>query len=242
MLRCAVIAIDRRFRGPAASANGGYACGVAAAQLADPRGPGEVTLRSPPPLDAPIEVERAGERAVLRDGATLVAEVAVRLALTIEPPAPVSFDEATQAARRCPWATAARHPYPGCFVCGPERAEGDGLRIFPGAVTGRRVAAAPWIPDPSLGGPDGRVRPELVWSVLDCPSLFGMVCFDAWEGRPLLGRLAAEIYAAPLVGERCVCVGWFGSREGRKFHAGSALFGERGELRALGQATWIAVA
>lgn len=237
-----MIAIDRRFRGPAASANGGYACGVAAAQLADPSGPVEVTLRSPPPLDTPIEVERAGERAVLRHGATLVAEAVVRPALTIEPPAPVSFDEATRAAGRCPWATAARHPYPGCFVCGPDRAAGDGLCIFPGAVTGRSVAAAPWIPDPSLGGPDGRVRPELVWSVLDCPSLFGMVCFDVWEGRPLLGRLAAEIHAAPRVGDRCVCVGWFGSREGRKFHAGSALFGERGELRALGQATWITVA
>jgi hypothetical protein len=239
-----MITIERRFRGPAASANGGYACGVAAAQLADPGGPVEVTLRSPPPLDTPIEVERAGARAVLREGGKLVAEAVVRPALTLEPPAPVSFDEATQAARRCPWAAAdaARHPYPGCFVCGPDRVEGDGLCIFPGAVAGRDVAAAPWIADPSLGGPDGRVRPEFVWSVLDCPSLFGMVCFGAWEGRPLLGRLTAEIYAAPRVGDRCVCVGWFCSREGRKFHAGSAIFSERGELRALSQATWITVA
>jgi len=243
MLRCAVITIDRRFRGPAASANGGYACGVAAAQLSDAGGPVEVTLRSPPPLDSPIEVERAGERAVFREGAQLIAEAAVRTSLTIEPPAPVSFDEATQAARRCPWTAAdAGHPYPGCFVCGPDRAEGDGLRIFPGAVTGRNVAAAPWIPDSSLAGADGRIRPEIVWSVLDCPSLFGMVCFEVWEGRPLLGRLAAEILSSPLVGDRCVCVGWFERRDGRKFHAGSALFSERGELRALGQATWITVA
>lgn len=232
-----MIVIERRFCGPADSANGGYACGVAAAQLAGGPGAAEVTLRSPPPLEAPIEVERAGERgAILRRGAQLVAEVA-RTALTIEPPPPVSFDDATRAARSYPWATG--HPFPRCFVCGPERAEGDGLRIFPGAVAGRSVAAAPWIPDASLVAPDGRVPPEIVWAALDCPSWFGVACFHAWEGVPLLGRLAAEIHERPRAGERCVCVGWLVGRERRKSFVGSALFSEGGELRALGQATWI---
>jgi hypothetical protein len=239
VLRWSVITIDRRFRGPAESANGGYACGVAAAQISGAKGPVEVTLRSPPPLDTPIAVERSGEGALFRDRAQLVAEAAVRTALTIEPPAPVSFDEATRAAGDYPSATG--HPYPGCFVCGPDRAAGDGLRIFPGAVAGRNVAAAPWIPDSSLGGADGRVKPEIVWAALDCPSLFGIVCFQPLEGRPLLGRLTAELHEPLLVGERYVCVGWFSNRQGRKFHAGSALFSERGALRALGQATWITV-
>jgi hypothetical protein len=235
-----VIIIDRRFCGPSESGNGGYACGVAAAQLPG-RGAIEVTLRSPPPLEKPIEVERLDDdRAVLRDGAQLVAEVA-RSTLTIEPPAPVSFDEATLAATRYPFAE--QHPFPRCFVCGPARAAGDGLRVFAGAVTGRSVAAAPWIPDASVGdgAPEARVRPEIIWSVLDCPSWFGFACFHSWEGRPLLGRLTAEIHTRPLVGERLVCAGWFLSRDGRKAHVGSALFSDRGELHAIGRATWITV-
>lgn len=89
-----MVTIERRFCGPSDSANGGYACGVAAAQLPDGQGPIEVTLRSPPPLDTPLEVERAGERTLLRQRDQLVAEV-VRTSLTLDPPAPVSFDEAT---------------------------------------------------------------------------------------------------------------------------------------------------
>lgn len=236
-----MVIIERRFCGPSESGNGGYACGVAAAQL--PAGPGaiEVTLRSPPPLEKPIAVERAdADRATLRDGEQLVAEV-VRTTLTLEPPAPVGFDEAALATRGYPFAE--QHPFPRCFVCGPARAAGDGLRIFPGAVAGRSVAAAPWIPDASLGGgaPEPRVRPEILWSVLDCPSWFGLACFHSWEGRPLLGRLTVEIHARPLVGERLVCVGWLVGRDGRKAHAGSALFSERGELHAIGRATWITV-
>jgi len=41
------VVIDDRFNGPAGSANGGYACAMAARWV---DGPGEVTLRVPPPL------------------------------------------------------------------------------------------------------------------------------------------------------------------------------------------------
>jgi len=49
-----------RFNGPPGSANGGYACGVVAQQV--PADRFEVTLRSPPPLDTALGVERAAER------------------------------------------------------------------------------------------------------------------------------------------------------------------------------------
>src|SRR4051794_26153021 len=45
------LVLDPRFNGPPGSANGGYACG-AVGELVD--GPAEVTLRSPPPLGAPL--------------------------------------------------------------------------------------------------------------------------------------------------------------------------------------------
>ena len=49
------ISIQRRFQGPPNSGHGGYVCGIVANFI----GPcAEVTLRSPPPLDLPLSVER----------------------------------------------------------------------------------------------------------------------------------------------------------------------------------------
>src|SRR5690348_5738134 len=107
--------IDRRFRGPATSGNGGYTCGLVAALVGNAA---EVTLRVPPPLDVPLRVEGTSVWA----GETLVAE-AVPASIEIVAPAPVSFDEATRAAE-----PDFDTPFPECFVCGHARA--DGLRIF----------------------------------------------------------------------------------------------------------------
>ena len=66
------VTIERRYRGPLTSANGGYACGrLAAHVVADEV---EVTLRLPPPLERPLAVERDGELVRLLDGDALVAE------------------------------------------------------------------------------------------------------------------------------------------------------------------------
>src|SRR5438270_11820535 len=97
--------IAGRFRGPPKSGNGGYACGRLGAQL---DGPAEVTLRVPPPLETELRVVRDGPSARLMAGETLVAE-AVPAAVEVEPPAPVSFDEAVKASRGYPWFDT--HPY-----------------------------------------------------------------------------------------------------------------------------------
>lgn len=47
------LVIDRRFRGPPNSGNGGYVCGCLARYVA---GDAEVTLRAPPPLERPLDV------------------------------------------------------------------------------------------------------------------------------------------------------------------------------------------
>jgi len=159
--------------------------------------------------------------------------------MALEPPPAVAFEEAEQATLRFPWREG--HLYPMCFVCGPERAPGDGLCISPGAVEGRGVAAAPFVPDRSVVDDRGEVRPEIVWAALDCPSWFGFHCFNPFDGGVLLGRLAAHVEARPRLGDRCVAVGWSLGRDGRKIRCGSALYSERGALLALGQATWIAV-
>src|SRR5215218_4317713 len=52
--RVTEIVIDRRFRGPDQSGNGGYTCGLVAGAM---DGPAAVTLRLPPPLEVPLRVE-----------------------------------------------------------------------------------------------------------------------------------------------------------------------------------------
>jgi hypothetical protein len=218
---------------PSRVGNGGYACGVVGSLLG---GTAEVTLRSPPPLGRPIDVERKGEGVHVTAGGQLIAEGWPATLALDAPPAP-TLDQATEAGERFPWRE--RHPYPTCFVCGPKRVPGDGLCIYPGAVEGRDIAAAPFVPDATLADEEGRLRPEFVWATLDCPSWFGFHCFNAFEGVILLGRLVARIDARPLTGDRCISVGWSLGRDGRKIRSGSALYSEEGALLAIGRATWI---
>jgi hypothetical protein len=229
------LVIPRRFHGPPDSGNGGYTCGVVGALVG---GTAQVTLRVPPPLDRPLDVERHGSSVRLVDGGQLVAE-GMPATVDLEPPVAPTFGEAVAASERFPWRE--RHLYPTCFVCGPERAPGDGLCIYPGPVEGREIAAAPFVPDASLADDNGRLRPEIAWAALDCPSWFGFHCFNAFDGVILLGRLAARIDALPRVGDRCIAAGWALERDGRKIRCGSALYSEEGALLAIGQATWIAL-
>ncbi len=228
------VTIDRRFRGPPESGNGGYVCGVVAGLIG---GTAEVTLRRPPPLDRPLQVARLDDGGVaLRDGETVIAEGAPA-SLKIDPPAPVSFNEAEEASRS--FLGFRQHIFPTCLVCGTRRTEGDGLRIFPGSIPGRDIVAAPWTPDASLAGEGSTVRPEFVWAALDCPS--GWAVFgDPSQGRPaVLGRLAARLIAQVQPSERCVVIGWPLGEDGRKLYSGTALFSHDGELRAVARATWV---
>jgi hypothetical protein len=218
------LTIDARFNGPPGSANGGYTCGVLAGLLG---GAAEVTLRRPPPLDRPLEAARIDGGVRLLDGEAVVAE-AISAEVTLEPPDPVAPDEAVQAAARYPGFR--RHAFPTCFVCGPARAEGDGLRIFAGPVAGRDVFAAPWVAPADMS-------PALVWAALDCPGAIAVGFPD--RGETLLGRFAARVGRVPRPGESCVVVAWPLGEDGRKLYAGTALFSEAGEPLAVARATWI---
>ena len=226
------VVIDERFHGPAASANGGYACALVARPIG---GPAEVTLRVPPPLSRALRIEHEDDRVLMLDGEVLVAE-ARPVSLDLEVPAPVSMAQAERAAAAYPWRTT--HPYPTCFVCGPQREAGDGLCIFPGPVEDRPLFAAPWIPDAGLSEADGSVAAEFVWAALDCPSgivtdLFGDV------GVILLGRLAVDIRGSVTAGEPHVVQAWTLARDGRKLGTASALFTAAGDLLAVARAVWI---
>lgn len=234
------IVVEHRFRGPPNSGNGGYVAGRLAAFL---DGAAEVTLRRPPPLDTDLTVTAIedGSLALLHADALVAQARPVTVAL--EPPVLPSFAEAEDAARRT--VAPSDHLLPSCFVCGPGRPHGDGLRLFSGPLSseaGRRagVLAAPWRPDNDLTGPDGKVAAEFVWSALDCPTGFATATTNEPE-TILLGRLAAQIDRLPMPGEACVVVAWPLGRDGRKRRADGVLLAADGEILARAEATWIAV-
>ena len=230
--------IERRFRGPPESANGGYACGVAAGFVEPGDGAVAVSLRTPPPLDHPLEVERddaAGARVL--DGQTLVAEAQRVPAPALELPEPVEFAEAIEAGARCPWGE--NHPYPMCFTCGPDRHPPEALHLLTGPLAGREVIADGWDAHPSLGDEDGIVDPRIVWAALDCPTGNGSFFFQPPAGPPLLARLTARLLAPVRAGERYVVMGWPLAYEGRKHWGGSALFDSDGEAVAVAEGLWI---
>jgi hypothetical protein len=232
--------IPSRFRGPSRSGNGGYVCGRIAA-YAD--GLVSVTLRQPPPLATPMAVEQGDEGSLrIHQGRTLIAEATSSPGLpALEIPGPVSMAEARTAAGRARYF---QDPvFPDCFVCGMSRRPGDGLRIFPGPVPGRALWAAPWTPDSSVASTDGRVRPEVAWAALDCPS--GIAAAEgAGLGQDtaiLLGRMTARLAVLPAPGDQCRVIAWPGGGDGRKLTAGSALLGPGGEVLAVARAVWITV-
>ena len=232
------LTIDPRFNGPPDSGNGGYTCGRLARFVeADAV---EVTLRLPPPIGRALEVERDGDDAVLRDGDAVVAE-ARPTDISPDAPSPVDAGEATAAAVDSPFLEVDMHPFPSCFVCGPQRTPGDGLRIFAGPVAQRDVFAAPWTPAPALAGDDGTLPSEIVWAALDCPTSVPVANDPGVEEfRPIvLARLAVRVLEPVRADEPHTIVSWPVALDGRKRHAGAALHGADGELLAVSRALWI---
>jgi hypothetical protein len=234
------LTVAARFCGPAGVGNGGYVCGLIAGCL---DGQAEVTLRLPPPLERPLAVERDDRGSVrVLDSETLIAE-ATPGRPDLQIPDPVSVRQARSAAARSPLRIHPElHPYPRCFVCGPDREPGDGLRILVGQVQGSELSAGTWTPDKELAGPNGQVRPEFMWAALDCAGGIGALGDAVLDGAPfLLGRLAAHQIGEIKAGQPHVVVGWRLADEGRKVRAASALFTAHGQAVGIAQATWIRI-
>ncbi len=229
------LTIARRFRGPPNSANGGYACGLLGKHV---HGPAQVRLHIPPPLEETLTLDLGRpDRITLHKGEQIIAEGA-HTAIEHVVPDFVDYDVAARASRNFRWYHG--HPFAGCFVCGPERRPGDGLCIYPGAVTDRDVVAATWVPDVTIcDSADGLVLPEVLWAALDCPSWFGLLEFEAGIRGSLLGQLTVQVRRRPRLGEKCVVLGWSRGRDGRKLYGGAAVYTADGELLGSSYAIWI---
>ena len=222
------MSVPGRFNGPLASGNGGYSAGVFAG-LVD--GPAAVSLRSPVPLDRELVVEAEGDGLRVADGETLVAAVEPAAELDLEVPAPVSVEEARAASAH--YRGLAGGEFCRCFVCG--RAREDSLGVFAGAVAGRDVVATPWTPPPWTADASGRVMPEVLSAVLDCPTYFALYMHGDLRAS-FLARFQVRIDAPVPVGEELVSIAWPIEVDGRKLHAGSALLGASGVVLAVARA------
>ena len=225
------LTIAARFRGPPESANGGYFAGLVATLAARTLA---VRLLKPPPLETPLAVEpldEGGLRVLAGDGPVGEARPAT---LELSIPARPAYLEAVEASRR--YAGFKAHRFPSCFVCGTQRVRGDGMRIFAGALPERRLVAAPWVPDTSLDGGDGKVRPEFMAAALDCPGYYAVAGEDQMM---LLAEFTAHVDRLVYIGDACTVIGWAIESRGRKHVAGTALFDGQGELCGRARALWI---
>lgn len=226
--------IANRFRGPSSSGNGGWSAGALAVHVPG-HGLGrasEVTLHRPPPLERGLQISVLDDVATLLDGTDVVA--CARSVPAGPAPVPgVSADVAREAESRYPGLQ--DHPFPHCFACGPQRVEGDGLRLFPGAVDdadGRPRVACTWTPSADLADPEnGTVATPVAWAALDCPGAWAV---DLAGRTIVLGRITATLHALPKVGEEHVVVGTLLGRDGRKWYTASTIHDREG--RAVGSA------
>jgi hypothetical protein len=228
--------IERRFRGPPDSAQGGYACGLVAERINGDCA--AVSLRLPPPLERPLDIQQGDEGKVnLLDGDRLVAEGGPA-DLRLDVPDPVSPGEAQRASARCRWVD--RHPFPGCFGCGPQRSQDEAVAIMMGPVADHDLFAGPWTPLAEFAGDDGTVTPLFAWAALDCPTAAAAVLENALPS--VLGRLTGRLLAPIRAQRPHTVVAWSIDHDGRKHRGGAAIHGPDGELCAYSEGLWIELA
>ena len=208
--------------GRPAPANGGYVAGVLARGLV---GAVEVTLRAAAPLATPLDV---GERRRGRARAHARGERA-RARRSHEPRRSTfraSPDLSLVEAHAGDCRAMRTHPFPRDFVCGPARAPGDGLRIFPGVVAGQRSRRGAVDARRVARRRGGEVAPEFLWAALDSPSSFPLARARVRARARADGARAAVRRArrrASARARRALVLAWPIALEGRRGIAGAAL-------------------
>jgi hypothetical protein len=223
----ATINVPAKFNGPPASGNGGYSSGVIAAAFGERAA---VSLRRPVPLDRELEARREGDGTlrVLSDGEVIAEAVAA------PPLAPwdglaIGLAEANAAHER--FAPPPDGHFDHCFVCG--RARDDGFHLFSGPLGADGVVASPWTPPAWAAERDGTVRPEFVWSALDCPGYFALHGEDL--AVAYLVRQQVEIIEPPRAGVEYIVAGRPLERSGRKGLSATAIVDLDGKVLAHGE-------
>jgi hypothetical protein len=230
------LTIDPRYNGPNTSGNGGWVAGSLARLLG--AGSVSVSLRAPAPLAKPMLVRWRDEgTATLENDGTLVAD-ACMATLELEVPNAPDPDQAEAAGAMAQKASAQEinAPYARCFGCGT--ASSDGLRIRPGPVGSDGIVATNWTA-PLLADAADRLSVEATWTALDCAAGFAWMQRLA-PGTPIITARMTAVIDQPLqAGQRYTVIGWPIAQEGRKLHAGTAIFDASGKVQACSRQLWL---
>lgn len=229
--------IDPRYNGPNTSGNGGWVAGSLARLLGQKAV--SVSLRAPAPLGVPMSVRWRDDGTVaLENDGTLIAEAGLAPLELDVPKAPDPNEaEAAGVLSQKVSAQEADAPYARCFGCGVARS--DGLRIVPGPVGNEGMVATTWLPPSFVADGGGRLGVEATWTALDCSA--GL----AWghrlaAGTPIVtARMTARIDRPLRAGQRYTVIGWPIAQEGRKLHAGTAIFDAAGKVQARSRQLWL---
>ena len=238
------VTIPAKYKGPPNIANGGYVCSLFSGYI---DGACDVMIKLPTPLDRELQIRSNGNGFFyLMDGDQVIIQAKPGAMDLAVPDAP-SYEEAVAASQTSialkptPYPNVTGHGiHPICFCCGADVPDGAGLKIHPGRVAGANLVAAPWTPAREYGNEHGCVRPEFIWTALDCPGAYAL--WELTETKPaMLGRLIGRIERSLRCGEPCVVASWPVGNDGRKLYAGTALFNARGQIVGRTLATWFAL-
>jgi hypothetical protein len=230
--------IDPRHNGPNTSGNGGWVAGSLARLLAAESV--SVSLRAPAPLVLPLSVRWRDDGTVTLDNdGTLIAEAA-RAPLELDVPRAPNPEEAAAAGMLAQKMTAhqgANVPYAHCFGCGLARS--DGLRIVPGPVGDNGIVATSWTPPLWTAGNGNQLSVETTWTALDCSAGFAWMPRLPASTAIVTARITAVIDQPLQAGHRYTVIGWPIAQEGRKLHAGTAIFDAAGNVQARSRQLWL---
>jgi hypothetical protein len=236
--RIETVIIDRRYNGPNTSGNGGWAAGSLARRFGATSV--SVTLRAPVPLAVPMSVRWQDDgSATLDDNGTLIAEAtAAPLELDVPiAPEPGEAEAAGVLAQQVSAQRGENFPYAHCFGCGFARS--DGLRIVPGPVGNEGIVATTWTPPSMEADVGGQLTVEATWAALDCSAGIAWIhCLGA-ETAIVTARITAEIDQPLQAGQQYTVIGWPIAQDGRKLHAGTAIFDAAGKALARSRQLWL---
>lgn len=216
----ATVSIDGQFQGPDGIANGGYLAGRFGGH-----GPARIVLRNPARVDTPLQAVRTHFGLTLLDGEAQI--------MNVEPcdaPDPVGVIPSAAEIDDLSTPDLTAHPFPRCFVCGPDNEQG--LRIL-FRKTGVGVAATFTLP---VTEPVGLPPHVAIAGALDCSS--GWAVYAPSEAG-VLGTFEYVVLNEPEPGQQLTVVAERRDRSGRKRIAGSSVFDTTGALVGTALATWI---
>lgn len=229
------VSIDGIYNGAVKAANGGYICGLLASFV---DGDAEVRINAAFPVEIPLQPVATADGGVeMYQGEKLLGSARPTTVL-LDIPAPPDFETARRASENFIFLHSI--DVKGCYVCSPIRTPDKGLRVFIGALDnivergpGENLVAALWRPTANLNDGQGNIDNIYIWSVLDCPGVYGLKLRYPESGILVLGSCAGSIKRPLAVDETYIVSGWqIAPAGGRKLHMGVAIHSREGELMA----------